>query len=151
MLAKRLLFVCTGNTCRSVIAHALMHKQSEQGSAETPVKIESAGVFALEGSEPTDYVIELLQEKGINFCDRRSRMLSQSLVEDSDLILVMTAAHKEEVSVRFPEAAEKIYMLSEFASGKQEDIEDPFGGSKSDYIRVAEQVERYLIDLWIKL
>ncbi|MGI6096727.1 MAG: low molecular weight protein arginine phosphatase [Dethiobacteria bacterium] len=144
---KRILFVCTGNTCRSALAHGLL-QQKARDNAGPQIEVKSAGLAALEGLPAADFALEVLQEKGIDFFTHRSRLLTSELVEEADLILVMTRAHKEELLKRFPEARQKTHLLSTYAAGEEDEIPDPIGGAKDEYINVAKKIEEYLEKLW---
>ena len=129
------LFVCTGNTCRSPMAAALLNKMALEKGLE--LSIESAGVLAVEGENASSEAIVAMSEYGIDLMGHHAQNVTQELIEKSDLILTMTQAHK----MLFLEVApEKVYTLGEFA-GLDYDIEDPFGGDVEDYRRTAKQIE----------
>ncbi|MEK4797639.1 low molecular weight protein arginine phosphatase [Thermoactinomyces sp. FSL K6-2592] len=109
---KRVLFVCTGNTCRSPMAEGLFRETARKRNI--PVEVKSAGIAAIDGVRPSMQAVEVLKEKGIN-CNHRSRLLNQQLVEWSDLILAMTEEHKQFIAQNFLQSREKIYTLKEYA------------------------------------
>jgi protein-tyrosine-phosphatase len=131
MSEKMILFVCTGNSCRSVMAAGLMRHMLLQAGVET-VKVESAGVFAVEGMGPTRETYRVLQQLGIDCGDHRARMLTPEMIERADLIFVMEPFQAEEVMRRSPSAKPKLHLLKPFGRAAGEatgavSIHDPIG------------------------
>lgn len=134
-----ILFVCTGNTCRSPMAAGMMHKIAEEKNLD--IRIESAGLFANEGENASSEAIIVMLEYGVDLTGHHAQIINEELIEKSDLILTMTPAHK---MVLNDIAQNKTYTLCEYA-GLDYDIEDPFGGSVEDYRRTAEQIEKAVL------
>lgn len=115
----RILFVCTGNTCRSPMAEGMMRKMAKERGLDITVR--SAGVAAAPGIPISRHAEAVLREQGIG--DRfLSTPLHAELVEWSDLILSLTEGHKRQILYSFPEAADKIYTLKEFADNEAESL-----------------------------
>lgn len=122
---KRLLVVCTGNSCRSVMAKGLLRKML-QGRQD--ILVASAGVAALPGFRPTRETIEVMAQHGIDVSSHLTQRLTNQMVEEADLILVMERIHKQEILNRVPSAKKKVFLLREFAEcipGPSVDIEIP--------------------------
>lgn len=112
----RILFVCTGNTCRSPMAERIMSHKCRQAGLGHEVK--SAGIAAVEGAPISPHARTVLQRKGIN-SEGGAQSVSKELVDWAELILTMTMNHKNRLVRQFPEAVDKVHTLKEFA------IDDP--------------------------
>lgn len=133
------LFVCTGNTCRSPMAAALLNKIAMEKNLN--IRIESAGIFANEGENASSEAIVAMKEYDVDLTGHHAQSVNEELIEKSDLILTMTPAHK----LIFDNVArDKTYTLCEYA-GLDFDIEDPFGGSVDDYRETAKQINEAVI------
>lgn len=148
MPVRNILFVCTGNTCRSPMAAALFLKLLEEKSAGLSDNFEvlSAGIFACDGMRASQEAIEAMQKENIDLTSHTSQMLYPDLVRDADLILAMTEDHKRILVDRFPEEKSKIYTLMEYAGLKGE-ISDPFGRGQEEYLKTAAQLKQVLVQV----
>lgn len=138
-----ILFVCTGNTCRSPMAEAIAkHALAERGWSH--VQVRSAGTHAIEGSPPSPLAIEVLRDLGLDLEGRSAKRLSAELVEWADLILAMGPRHVE--AVREMAGGDKVSLLTEFLEGPEagESIEDPFGGDRQVYQSVRDLIQASL-------
>ena len=133
-----ILFVCTGNTCRSAMAAAIMNRIADERYLD--IRIESAGIFA-DGNYPAnDKAIETLKDYGIDLSYHRSQPVTDKLIVQCDLVLTMTEAHKQFLAKL---AAGKVYTLSEYV-GEEGDIADPIYGTLDTYREVAKELYRLL-------
>lgn len=132
---KKILFVCTGNSCRSVMAEGWMeHLLKEKGRSD--VQVLSAGTSPLPGSPPTRETVEVMAEEGIDVSGHLSQALTREVVLHADAVFCMEDFHKEMVLMLVPQAASKVHLLKTFQSPvKQADpnIPDPIGRPKEVY------------------
>lgn len=129
-----ILFVCSGNTCRSPMAAVLMDKIAAERNLD--IRIESAGLFAADGDMASDNAIKAMIPYGIDLTLHRSKPVTGDLINKSNLILAMTEAHKK---VLESVAGDKVYTLGEYA-GTDKDIPDPYGGDLEEYAECAAQI-----------
>ncbi len=141
-MPKKVLFVCTGNTCRSPMAEGLLKKLAVDH--QWPLEVKSAGLAAFTAVPATPEAVEAGREKGIDLSNHQSQPLSKILVMESDLILTMTMKHKEMILKKMPDLAPKVSVLSEFAGEAPLDVEDPVGHPLEEYRKVLMQIEGYL-------
>lgn len=145
MEPKKILFVCTGNTCRSAMAAAMMADIAEKNDLD--VIADSAGVFAQIGECAADNAVSAMKKRGIDLSLHRTKPLTEELIDMADVILVMTEAHKLLIENM---AKGKVYTLSEYA-GSEGDISDPYGGDLEEYEETAEEINDLLVDIAEKL
>lgn len=135
---KRVLFVCTGNTCRSPMAEALLRHHSK-GTWE----VKSAGVYASVGSDASSHAKTALGEKGIAI-SHTSQQVTEDLLHWSDVILTMTSSHQRALLQYHPEMKGKVYTLYEYAEGINKDISDPYGGTLQVYEGTLSEMEKLI-------
>lgn len=140
---KIILFVCTGNSCRSVIASALFKKMLGETIKHYPSKREmlskidvlSAGISPFPGMNAPPETLKVMQEEGIDVSEHKAVSLTSETARKSSLILVMEERHKREILNIVPDCADKIFLLKEFSKNKDDtlDISDPIGHSLEVY------------------
>lgn len=127
----RVLVVCTGNTCRSPLAAAMLADALR--AADLPVEVNSAGTGAWEGAPASEGSYLVALERGLDLSGHRARLLTRTLVDEADLILTMSRPHL--ARVRELGGAGRAHLLGEYAglAGPRADVADPFGGDLDDY------------------
>jgi glycine hydroxymethyltransferase len=138
---KTILFVCTGNICRSPMAEGLF-RHAVRGR---DFKVLSAGVGAVDGQPASDHAVRALKDINIDISKHRSRHLTAELVQQADYIFGMTHSHVDAITLLYPQAAEKTFLLREFdetLDAYENDISDPIGGSYEVYLNCRDQIEQ---------
>lgn len=146
---KTLLFVCTGNTCRSPMAEEIFRLDvchSDRKSVLGSVIAMSAGISAADGMPASRNAVAAISEIGGNICNFRSTMLSLELVKSANLVLTMTNSHKDSILRLFPYALGKVFTLK-----TDGDVLDPFGGDLDVYRRCRDDIRKAIHCLIVKL
>jgi protein-tyrosine phosphatase len=134
----KVLFVCTGNTCRSPMAEQIFNERAKDPS----VHASSAGLDAKAVSPISPQAVDALTSLGFHPTEHSSSPVSTEAVEEADVILTFTQDQKNELGDRFPAAIEKLFTISEYANGEQgQDVLDPYGKSDEVYRKTAETID----------
>lgn len=137
----QMLFVCSGNTCRSPLAEALARRHI--AAHELPCTVTSAGVSAREGAPASEQARHVAAESGLDLNRHRAQLLTRSHVTQAALVLVMSAEHRDFIRVLAPEALPRVQLLRDYAEGSEAGtaIRDPFGGDTAAYRRTLEEIK----------
>ena len=144
LVVKSILFVCTGNICRSPIAEGLF--RALIGNRKD-IEVASAGVHAVRGQPPSLYAVQVCEDEGIDITRLRSQPLTATLVERATHIFAMTGAHLETIQMLFPHGAEKSFLLREFeepGTTVWRDVPDPIGLGRDVYEDCARTIKNAL-------
>ncbi len=166
---KKVLIVCTGNTCRSPMAQAMLTQMVQD--KELRVEVESAGVSAFGGDAPTPQAEQAMKGYGLDISTHRSRAVHVDMLAECDLILTMTSSHKQQILRVLPDMADKIFVLGEYAKYLEQenqtviqnstlidqksnmnpdvdtskwDVSDPYGQLVDSYIKTAREIKGLL-------
>ena len=147
----KIMFICTGNICRSAMAQWMLKKKAKEQNKD--IEVYSCGIEAGNGWTPTDEAVEVMKEYGIDLSKHRATNIRSSNIEDMDVILCATRAHKGAVIYMYPELKEKVYTMKEYAGfGKNDlDIEDPWGYGIDVYRNCAKEIEECIdkMSVWM--
>lgn len=145
---KKITFVCTGNSCRSVMARYNLEKIFRTEGING-LSLDSAGIGALPGFGASPLSLEVLRGEGIDASAHRTKPLTRELVEESDLIVAMGEIHRHFIYENFPESKYKVRLLSDFFKEKtwRSEIGDPIGQGKDIYLTTLSQIKNGLAGL----
>lgn len=142
---KNVLVVCTGNSCRSVMAKGFLKKVLKH---RKDVTVDSAGTAAINGFAPTEETVKVMKRQQIDVSGERSEHVTPGMIKRADLILVMQTRHKNYILDILPETSNKVFLVREYkdSSGRTNfDVADPIGQSLEVYERVAEEIKKEIL------
>ena len=142
----RIMFICTGNICRSAMAEGMMKKLIEEKNIDA--QIFSCGIYAETGDYATYNAIEAVKDYEVDISSHRATNIRDSKIKEMDLILCATVSHKQSVLYLYPELTWKIYTMKEHAGidkdGQDLDIKDPWGYDLDVYHHCALEIKECL-------
>jgi protein arginine phosphatase len=136
-MIQHVLFVCTGNICRSPLAASLLVRALKDRGLE--VDVTSAGTGAWDGAPASEGAYLVGLERGLDLSGHRARLLTRELVDEADLILTMARHHRARVDELGGEG--KVFVLGEYAGKGGDEVSDPFGGDLAVYRDTAQELE----------
>ncbi|MDF2595045.1 MAG: low molecular weight protein-tyrosine-phosphatase [Clostridia bacterium] len=145
----RILFVCTGNTCRSPMAKYLLEHLISQNNGN-PIEVLSAGIGAHLPSPISSHASALLSEKHIDASSHQALLFTPDLVDETTVVLTMGASHKANILSRYPFLSGHVHTLAEYVNCTG-DIADPFGNSLDVYRTCFMQLEKLITKLYLQI
>lgn len=140
----KIMFICTGNICRSAMAHGMLDKMIKDGIRKD-ISVYSCGIYAQNNDEPTFYAIEVMKEYDVDLTKHRATNIYNSNIKEMDLILTATVQHKNEVAEMYPNTKNKIFTIKEYVKYDREhhdtlNIRDPWGYDLEEYRYCAAEI-----------
>lgn len=152
------LFVCTGNTCRSPIAEEVADDAAGRSIHYKDISFDSAGTFACEGEPAAEEAIEVMQELGLDLEKHKARQFTKELAEWADVILAMEAKHIEEMEAMAPDEEHKMHTLLGFAQGIDGypgeagyDVMDPYKEDIDVYREARDQISEAIDKVLLRI
>lgn len=137
----KIMFICTGNICRSAMAEGYLRKRAQEENLN--VEVYSSGIYGEEGCEASYLAKEAMEEYDVDLKNHIATVTAKSNIKEMDLILCATASHKRIINQMYPDLAEKTYTIKEYAYGqdiRDLDISDPWGYDITIYRRCATEL-----------
>jgi len=125
------------------MAEVLLQMRLARDKAREDWYVHSAGVWTTDGRPASKHGIEEMAQRGINLRDHYSRNVTREMMVEASLVLTMTHAHAEALNAAFPDCAHKVYLLSEMSEPAY-DIQDPYGGTRTEYAYTAKELEQLI-------
>ncbi|GAB4339918.1 MAG: low molecular weight protein arginine phosphatase [Candidatus Abyssubacteria bacterium] len=151
-----MLFLCSGNLCRSPIAEGILKKRLREMNIQS-VRVASAGTIALDGEPAAPLAIKAAAERGVDLSRHRARRLTMKVLKEADLVLGMERAHVRQADAILKDEGAKYRLLSEFGPARMHgrDIDDPYGAPYEYFIEAYNTIEQcvnslaeYLVEQW---
>ena len=135
-----ILVVCTANICRSPMGAALLRGKIGRRDLSDAWQVQSTGTWASYGSPASEFSVLEMSERGLDIADHRSQPITDELLRNANVVLVMARNHRDAISAEFPMHAEKVFLFSELGSSDY-DIVDPIGQPRTEYAACARELE----------
>ena len=138
----KVMFICTGNICRSAMGQALLEKRVKELNKN--IEVYSSGIYAYTGDKATNHAISIMKNYNVDLENHRATYIKETDIIEMDLILCATKNHKDIILEEYPKLQNKVYTIKEYAEydlkGGDIDINDPYGGNLESYKKCATEI-----------
>lgn len=149
---KKVLFICTGNICRSALAEGIFNHQIKQKKAADAFVAISAGMYVTDNEKASHHAIEVLKPMQIDITGHRSKGVNEVFMEEAFIVITMTRAHKNALRLQYPQHGHKVFTFHEYTEGDaSKDVEDPYGMPASFYMACSNDLSQGIEKLIEKL
>ncbi len=148
----KIMFICTGNICRSAMAHVMLEEKAKKQNKN--IDVYSCGVFARNGEKSTYEAIQVLKTiYNVDLTKHRATYIEDSPIEQMDVILCATTSHKKNVLNSYPNLAGKVFTMKEYAGYPKNDLDinDPWGCSYEIYEECAKEIDECIDKIMEKI
>ena len=143
-MQRKIMFICTGNICRSAMAEKLLKRKIEDRNISDKLAVYSSGIYAYPDDRSTYEAIKIMNDEyGIDLTKHRATHIRESNIEEMDLILCMTSSHKNTLDLLYQNIKNRIFLIKEYV-GLNGDVEDPYGGTLNIYSSCAKELNDYI-------
>ncbi|MDR1891199.1 MAG: low molecular weight protein arginine phosphatase [Puniceicoccales bacterium] len=140
MEKKCVIFVCSGNTCRSPMAEYLLKAALQKINLADNFRVCSAGIMAVENARASDLAIRVMEDFNLDISGHVSQRATQELLDSADVIFCLAENHRTFLLSNYKKMSKKCFLVREFLNVKDKDIFDPFFGNIDDYRRVCNDI-----------
>lgn len=143
---KKIVFICTGNICRSPMGHHYMQKRVIDKNICNNYLIDSCGTYASTGDRATKNAIEAMKKYDVNMQNHRAKHITEIDLNKYDLIVCLTQNHKTHIALLYPSIQDRVFTLKEYVNPESgyKDIDDPWGLSMQVYEQCASEIVEYV-------